>query len=82
MSQAYFTGLLLPGGFDPEGRCISIQLYTREERVYLVTDGTGNQNLEPFFRQTVCIEGEILTVGGEPQIVAFKVRSQAEQQKV
>lgn len=79
MSQADITGLLLPGDFDPEGRCISIQLYTTDERVYLVTDGTGSLNLESFFRQTVCIEGEILTVEGEPQIVAVKVNHKRHQ---
>ena len=78
MSHLYLTGLLLPGDFDPEGRCLSIQLYTGDERVYLVTDGTRSQNLESFFRQTVCIVGEILAVEGEQQIVAIKVRPQGE----
>ncbi len=37
MIHLCLTGFLLPGEFDAEGQCISIQLYTRDEKVYSLT---------------------------------------------
>jgi hypothetical protein len=78
MSNLCLTGLLLPGDFDTAGDCISLQLCTRDERVYSITDGTQNQDLEAYLRQTVRIFGELLIVDGKPQIMALSVKSQAD----
>ena len=76
MSHLYFTGLLLPGDFDPTGACASIQLCTRDERVYPVTDETKDRNMESCLRQNVCIAGELQVIDGKPRIIALSVKIQ------
>lgn len=77
MIHLCLTGFLLPGEFDTEGQCISIQLYTSDEKVYSLTDGTNKQNLESFLRQTVRIEGG-LVIEERSQLVTTKVRLQSD----
>ena len=77
MSYLSITGLLLPGDFDHTGCCVSLQLCTQEELVYSVSDGTDQQNLTTYLRQTVRIIGELLIIEGQPQIVVLKVISHA-----
>ncbi len=80
MSHLCLTGLLLAGDFDPVGDCVSLQLCTRDERVYSITDGTQNQGLEAYLRQTVHIIGELLIVDGKPQIMVISVKLQPDLQ--
>lgn len=76
MIHLCLPGLLLAGDFDPAGDCVSLQLCTREERVYPFTDGTQNQDLEACLSQTVHIIGELLIVEGKQRFMALSVKLQ------
>lgn len=66
-------GLILPGEFDDNGRCISIHLCTADERHYPLVDKTAQRSLMMFLRQNAHVHGRMMIEAGRPVISVLTI---------
>lgn len=64
MKKVNLTGILVPGDWDEDGLCLTVMLFSDDEKVYLLKEKRAEGSLMNHLRSRARINGAVEVDGG------------------